>query len=400
MEDRTGHWLAGRYRLDRRLATETTGDRYEAWDGEALLCVVVHLFAPTMLASPDDLTRFERQVTRLRTLDHPGTVAVRGIARDGETHFLVLDTPPGPSLTTVLREREQPFTPAEAARLLRPVADALDALHAVGLVHRQITPETITVGPNGSGMLAPPAFVPPGMDAGLIAPSPFLSPEQAAGDPVTGASDIYAFGAVLNDMLAEACVFVGEEANQPLIAPAMHAPSLPNQANWAILSALNPNPAARPPRASLLIAAIGGVERDEGQETAAIGRGGDDQTRAVPLPLDDRDPTGLFTAPVMPEPDAARRRRSPMLFILTLFTLLVVAGAVVLGALVVRRNTTLAAQQGHYTAAEPIPMGSARWHKEIIQPPLPPSRGPVTTKTHRRRQRGHSRSSERSDSIR
>lgn len=95
MEDRTGQWLAGRYRLDRRLATDITGDRYEAWDGAALLRVVVHLLAPAMLESPDAATRYEEQAGRLPTFDHRGIVAMRGIEREGTTLFLVLDVPSG-----------------------------------------------------------------------------------------------------------------------------------------------------------------------------------------------------------------------------------------------------------------------------------------------------------------
>ena len=53
MEDRTGQWLAGRYRLDRRLATDNSGDRYEAWDGTALSRVVVHLLAPALIEAQD-----------------------------------------------------------------------------------------------------------------------------------------------------------------------------------------------------------------------------------------------------------------------------------------------------------------------------------------------------------
>ena len=100
MEDRTGQWLAGRYRLDRRLATDKTGERYEAWDGAALLRVVVWLLAPALMEPPDALGRYEGLTTQVRALGHRGMIAVRGIDRDGETLFLVLDTPPGPSLRT------------------------------------------------------------------------------------------------------------------------------------------------------------------------------------------------------------------------------------------------------------------------------------------------------------
>lgn len=384
MEDRTGQWLAGRYRLDCRLATDTTGDRYEAWDGAALLRVVVSLLAPAMLASPDAVTRYEEQAGRLRAFDHRGIVAVRGSAREGATFFLVLDAPPGDTLAATMRERETPFSPAEAAHLLGPVAGALDTLHRAGLVHRRVTPETIVIGADGGGRLAPPAFVPPGMDGEVFGPSVFLSLEQATGQAVTGASDSYALGAVLYAMVTGALPFTGEhappdvpdaariaweQAHHAPIAPRVHTPALSEQANRALLSALSPHPAARPPRASLLIAAITGREWGEAGETAAI-RHGDtainfpatDATRSVPVSPsqfrspdagDDGEYTGQFSTPEMLAAHPGGGRRRPMAApVLALFTVLVVASALVLGALVVKRNMTLAAHQGDYAAAE------------------------------------------------
>ncbi|MHB8647253.1 MAG: serine/threonine protein kinase [Thermomicrobiales bacterium] len=358
MEDRTGYWLVGRYRLDRRLATDMTGDWYEAWDGAALLRVVVHLLAPAMLETPDAIARYEQQANRLRALDHRAIVAVRDIEPNGAALFLVLDAPPGPTLAAVMREREALFSPEAAARILRPVADALDALHAGGLVHRQITPQTVTIGLDGAGVLAPPAFVPPGMDMAVFGPSAFLSPEQAAGDPLTGASDIYALGALLYEMLTGACPFVGEQTDHASRTPTISAPGLSEQARRALLSALNPDPTARPPSAALLIGAVAGAEWETGEGTAALPRGMS-ATHAVSLPPSTfaptgaHDPTDLFGVSEMPDVHAVSRWRhlrvSPVLVV---FTFLIIASALVLGTLVVRRNATLTARQRHYAAAE------------------------------------------------
>ena len=356
MEDRTGQWLVGRYRLDRRLTTDTTGDWYEAWDGAALLRVVVHLLAPAMLELPGTVTRYEQQAVLLRARPRRGMTSVRGFEREGVTCFVVQDAPLGVSLAAALRERETPFSTAEAAHILRPVADALDALHGDGLVHRHVTPETIMVGPDGAGILAPPAFVPPGSDAATFGPSAFLSPEQEAGDAATGASDIYALGAVLYTMLTGTLPSTGA-----------HVPPDTPEIPGAIRSALNPSPAARPPRASLLITAIAGGDGNT-PETAAIQRGRGDTianlpateaTQSVPFspgdyaPSDDFGQIGMFPASETSAVHTGGVRRAPAVMpVLVVFTVLVVASALVLGTLVVRRNATLAAQRSHYATAE------------------------------------------------
>lgn len=359
MEDRTGQWLAGRYRLDRRLTTDRVGDRYEAWDGAALLRVAVLLFAPALAESPDALRHYEGLTTQLRTLRPRGIVAVRGIERDDGTLFLVLDPAPGPSLRQVMRRRGAPLGPEEVSRILRPVAEALDALHAAGLAHRHVTPRTIMVTPDGTGILTEPAYGPPGRDAALFGPSDFLSPEQARGDLPTGATDIYALGAVLAELLTP-------------------APS--HRAERAIRCALNQDPAARPPTAMELIAEIAGDER----RTTALPRGrSSDDTVAHTLPGAGTTPSLALAAPsrhdpddvsddtetlsIAAEPDAEGGRRRPLLPpALVALTVIVLASAIVLGTLVVKRNQTLTAQQGHYATAD-IAFGQGDYDAAITE---------------------------------
>lgn len=359
MEDRTGQWLAGRYRLERHLATDKTGERYEAWDGASLLRVVVWLLAPALTEPPDALGRYEGLTTQIRALGHRGMIAVRGIDREGETLFLVLESPPGPSLRTVLRERGAPFSIEEATRLLSPVADALDALHAVGVVHRHVAPETIFVTASGAAILAEPVYAPPEMDGVLFGPSACVSPEQARGDRLTGASDIYALGAVLAEMLT----LTGNAADA--------GTPLARRVTRTLARALSPDPAGRQRTARTLLTEIDGDERGGAGATTALplGAAADDTvanlrpvatiTRAASRLSSSADdaPDGdrhFGMDPDAREPDeyAAGRRRGPSLPpALVVLTVLVLIGALVLGTLVVKRSQTLTTQQRHYAAA-------------------------------------------------
>src|SRR3954451_6597009 len=103
MEDWTGRWLAERYRLDRRIGTDATGDWYEAWDGAYFLPVTVHILSPGARGDSETLTPYRQQAGRLRRIRHPGLLSFHDIVQDGEALFLVLDELPGPSLATVQR---------------------------------------------------------------------------------------------------------------------------------------------------------------------------------------------------------------------------------------------------------------------------------------------------------
>lgn len=387
MDDGMGQWLAGRYRLDRRLSTDTAGTVYEAWDGEHLLRVFVRILVPAVLDAPDAFDRYAREVAALRAIAHPGIIPARSIERDGGTVFLVLDIPPGASLRAVLRERDAPFTARESAHILGPVADALDMLHDSGIVHRNVRPDTITIRPDGTGALAEPLIAPVMRDADVLGLSPYLSPEQGSGQTAGNAADTYALGAMLYEMLTLAPPFSGEHAPPEVpeqrrvlweqlhivpVAPHARNALLPRRLDWTILSALHRDPTARPPSATDVVAALSTDARPpvrptttfplSDEVTAAIGNlppGGAGTTATVAriagpaayAPPYDAPHTGVVPE-ISGEYARAGRRRSVAVPALAVLTVLVLLSAAVLGTLVVRRNMTLTAQQDHYAAAD------------------------------------------------
>lgn len=388
MEDRTGNWLAGRYRLDHRLSEEITGDRYDAWDGEYLLRIVVYILAPSLLEAPDAFARYERQVHEIRRLASPGLVPVRGIARDDATVFLILDDLPGRTLAMAIRERNAPFTPTEAVRILRPVAAALDALHATGIAHRHVSPATIALAPEGIGILTEPAFAPPAMDGALFGSSFLLSPEQYGGRVPTGASDTYLLGAVLYEMLTGSPPFTGarapqgvdptqripwEQVNLPPVLPRARNPLLAPRLDRVVLSALHPDPAQRPATAVRLLAEIADEEAEPAHRTTALprDRAATATVAAIPPPdgtramestrptataarqsSDNASSTDAVEMPEIPSQQAVTGRHTFTVPVLAALTVVVLLSAVVLGTLLVRRNNTLTMQQNHYITAE------------------------------------------------
>jgi len=166
------------------------------------------------------------------------------------------------SLLRRARDRGQPVGAASAARLLKPIAKALDALHSLGWVHLDIKPQNILISRDGRALLADFGIA-QRIGAKTHACTPlYASPEQAAGDrPVGPWSDIYSLGVVLYEMLTERLPVQGEqdlvllhqhlEANPP--APRSLNPRLSARQERALLTALAKSPERRPHSASALV---------------------------------------------------------------------------------------------------------------------------------------------------
>jgi len=162
--------------------------------------------------SPEITLRFQREARALATLRHPNVVPVYALKRTAEFDYFVMELVDGPHLGKLLRRQIRktggPFPPEEALALLEPIASALDYAHAQGLVHRDVKPQNIIIGPDKRPVLVD--FGVARLDrervrltrSGAIVGTPsYMAPEQAMGTEVTPATDIYALGIVLYELL-------------------------------------------------------------------------------------------------------------------------------------------------------------------------------------------------------
>lgn len=202
--------LAGEYSLERELGRGGMGIVYLARDVQLDRQVAIKLL-PTSLASRVDLReRFIREARTAAGLSHPNIVPIHRVGEAGEFVFFVMAYIDGESLGQRLRERG-PLTPAAAAKLLREVAWALAYAHGRGVVHRDVKPDNILleretgralVTDFGIAQVATMAALTDGRDDSATEPGQimgtahFMSPEQAADDPIDGRSDLYALGVV------------------------------------------------------------------------------------------------------------------------------------------------------------------------------------------------------------
>ncbi|WP_248960032.1 serine/threonine-protein kinase [Sphaerisporangium perillae] len=218
--------------------------------------VAVKLLREGLTGDPDLVMRFVQERNVMRSLRHPNIVAVRDFVIEGERLALVMDLVEGGDLRTLL-QRHGTLPPAEAARLMAQIADALAAAHALGVVHRDIKPGNVLID-GATGRLRLTDFGVarivhgPGLTqtTSIIGTPAYLSPEVADGSVPTPAVDVYAVGLILYELLAGRPPFVGDH---PMVLLRQHATAMPRRLPgmpdvlWSVISACAAkDPAARP----------------------------------------------------------------------------------------------------------------------------------------------------------
>ncbi|MGX6605420.1 protein kinase domain-containing protein [Micromonosporaceae bacterium Da 78-11] len=202
-----GVTLGGRYRLDERIAGGGMGDVWRGTDEVLGRTVAVKILLPALLDEPGFAERFRGEARTMATINHPGVVDVYDYGSDQQLAFLVMEYIEGDALSRTL-SRVGRLTPARTMALVAQAADALQAAHANGIVHRDVKPGNLLVRPNGTLVLtdfgiARSAMVGQLTVAGsVLGTASYISPEQASGAVATAASDVYALGVVAYQCLS------------------------------------------------------------------------------------------------------------------------------------------------------------------------------------------------------
>ena len=261
--DRVGELLAGRYRVLRRLGAGGMGTVYLAEHVHLGRLTAVKVLCPPLCADdPSAELRFRQEALLVAKVRHPSVAQVYDFDRlpDGQ-YLLAMEYVAGETVAQRL-ERSGPFPVPEAIRVLRTVADALNHVHWIGILHGDLKPQNIMLGAGGdvklldfgvahdlAQLVAGDTFRP-----GTLA---YMSPDQLLGDALGPASDIYALGVVLYEMLTgrlpHAGTTVAELRIQRLLRPPVPVnwlrPALSRALADVVARALHPDPAERWPSA-------------------------------------------------------------------------------------------------------------------------------------------------------
>ncbi|MEU5671215.1 protein kinase [Micromonospora sp. NPDC047753] len=225
-----GVLLGGRYRLGERVATGGMG---AVWRGTDVLLereVAVKVLLPSLVADPEFTARFRAEARMLAALRHPGVVPVHDVGQavldDGsQVDYLVMEYVEGEPLSARVRAVGR-LDPATTMSVLAQAADALHTAHLAGIVHRDVKPGNLLVKGDGTVVLVDFGIARSRDMAGLTAANmvlgtaSYMSPEQATGQPVSAATDIYALGAVAYFCLSGQPPFHGDN---PLAVALRHA---------------------------------------------------------------------------------------------------------------------------------------------------------------------------------
>jgi serine/threonine protein kinase len=209
----------GPYKIEALIGAGGMGEVYKARDTRLNRDVAIKV------SSEKFSSRFEREARAVAALNHPNICTLHDVG----PNYLVMELVEGPTLADRCRKGALPLE--EALPIARQIADALEAAHEKGIVHRDLKPANIKIKPDGAikvldfGLAtqsadrtaeeATESMTAPGTVLGTAA---YMSPEQARGKPVDKRTDIWAFGAVLYEMLAGQRAFLGETTTDVLAA--------------------------------------------------------------------------------------------------------------------------------------------------------------------------------------
>ena len=268
------------------------GEVYRARDLKLGREVALKVLPSLFTDDPDRLTRFDREARLLASLNHPNIAHVYGLEQGtGDVRAIAMELVDGATIADIIAQRALPVS--EVLTLARQIAAALESAHDAGIIHRDLKPANIKVREDGTVKVLDfglaKALESPGEASGGATNSPtltaratqlgmvlgtaaYMAPEQAKGKAVDRRADVWAFGAVLYEMLTRRRAFDGDDISEVMAAVLKLDP------DWSALPADVPEPVrrllrrclAKDPKRRLRDVAEGMLQLDENMSLASM----------------------------------------------------------------------------------------------------------------------------------
>jgi serine/threonine-protein kinase len=373
----------GRYRVIDEIGRGGQGVVYRVHDEEHGVDLALKVLPPGP-PDPDLVERMRREVLLSGRVRHDGICRIHGLQNEDGRTFVLMDLVAGTPLDKLIDKGALPIK--QALKVMGALAEAVAAVHAVGVIHRDLKPDNVIVGPDGPVVIVDFGVATAGDQSSLTAVGAvvgtrrYIPPERWAGAAATPLSDVFALGVLLYECLTGADPYASSSRTSTLTAkgpqvgaltlprfipPSERNPSLPNYVDDVVRRAMAAAPQDRTPSAHALAIEIRAIEERVNNPTAMV-RG---------------EPSAVRTASsVAPPPPAPAARAIGARAIL-----LALGGALVAGAAVVwltadapvKKPQRVDADAGSLprtdagvraTVVEPVPPPPA----DVAPPPLPP----------------------------
>uniref|UniRef100_A0A942SY56 Serine/threonine-protein kinase PrkC n=1 Tax=Neobacillus citreus TaxID=2833578 RepID=A0A942SY56_9BACI len=359
MRPTSGLTFGGRYQLSSRVAIGGMGEVWQATDLVIGRTVALKILKDEYLGDPGFLERFRAEARHAALVNHEGIANVYDYGEEEGSAYLVMELVPGEALSTMI-EREHTLPVDKVLDIVAQTANALQAAHAVGLVHRDIKPGNLLITPDGRvkitdfGIARIADQVPLTATGQVMGTVQYLSPEQASGHPASPSTDIYSLGIVAYECLAGRRPFTGESQvaiamahinEQPPPLPA----DIPEPVSALVLSCIAKKPADRPATAANLARAAQALRRgDVAAATVAVpalgagtvafnpptAQGNDDATALIGTQAGAAvGGPGTPSSPTTDEDDEPKKKRAWIWWVVGAVVVLAIAGLIAAFAL-------------------------------------------------------------------
>ncbi len=254
-----GTLIAGRYRLDDRIAAGGMGEVWRGTDTRLNRVVAVKLLHSGLSGDDRFRARFHQEAQAVAALQSPGIVALYDYGEEhgpeGLVSYLIMELVQGQSLANLIHRRGR-LAPGEVLKIIATAAEALDVAHRSHIIHRDIKPANLLVNEDGAVKIVDFGIASARGQAGLtetgtvMGTLSYASPEQLAGRELSGATDLYSLGIVAYECLAGRPPFPGGDPAAVITAhmtgqPAPLPPDVPQPVAQIVMRCLAKDPHQR-----------------------------------------------------------------------------------------------------------------------------------------------------------